>query len=74
MLKVNDELNVKNESDNQIIEAFRNCINLYQDHDLVTFWNEIKSSKFLNHHFGKSGNHIWISRKEDNNRVATITE
>jgi len=71
MLNVNIEKDI-NEKDKQMIEAFKNTITIYQDNNVDILWDEIKECKFQYYNIGKGGNHIWITRKEDNKRIAII--
>ena len=72
MLEVKTENNA-NDRDINIIEAFKQTIALYSDTKVEDLWEEVKSCNFREHHIGKGGNHIWISRKSDNERVAIIS-
>lgn len=75
MLKLKIE-NVKlTEQDEKQINATRHYIELYPEDNLLTAWNECYSKcNFENHITGRGGNHIWITRKIDNKRIAIITE
>jgi len=71
MLEVKTENNA-NDRDINIIEAFKNSITLYSDTKVEDLWEEVKNCNFREHHIGKGGNHIWMSRKSDNERIAII--
>lgn len=71
MLTIKTE-NKTNEKDIEIIEAFKIIIKRYNDFNIENLWQEVKECKFLNHDIGRGGNHIWISRKTDKERIAII--
>jgi len=71
MLEIKTESNAT-DRDIKIVEAFKKTITLYNDTKVEELWEEVKSCNFREHHIGKGGNHIWISRKSDNERVAII--
>ena len=71
MLNVNIE-NVSNNQDQSIVNAFNQMLELYQDNNINSLWDEIKEAKFKYHVIGKGGNHIWIARKDNCERVALI--
>ena len=73
MLKVNIE-QLLNKQDQSIISAFKNTIKRYNDNNINQFWQEVKNCNFDDHLIGKGGNHVWITRKVDNVRIATVTE
>jgi hypothetical protein len=63
------------EQDQTMVNAVKQYIDLYPEDNLLTAWDECYSKcNFQHHSCGKGGNHIWITRQEDNNRILIITE
>jgi polysaccharide pyruvyl transferase WcaK-like protein len=62
----------ENTGDDKIIKAFENMIKLYPDEDIETMWEDIKKCNFQHHKIGRGGNHIWIARNTDNQRIAML--
>lgn len=59
--------------DKRVVNAFTHYFSLYPEDDLEDVADTFLKCNFDNHIVGRGGSHIWIARKEDNERIAIIT-
>ncbi len=64
----------RSQLDDKILSSMNRMIDDLSTENIDRAWGDLKNSKFKNHIIGKGGNHLWITRKSDNQRIAIITD
>jgi hypothetical protein len=61
------------EKDRNMIDAIRSDINIGEYDNIDKMAEVYLKCDFQNHIVGRGANHIWVARKSDGDRIATIT-